>query len=69
MELQEYAVWVCAIIYYIGIVTGFYSHHPSPEWYNPDAIIHSFLFMALPLKLSQWWRKRQSAAPKEKGRA
>lgn len=55
MSIESYFVWILCIVYYLGIVTGWYSQHPSAEWYNPDALIHSVLFIILPLKISRWW--------------
>lgn len=47
--------------YFAGIFTGFYAAHPlSSEWYNPDAFVHSSLFMIVIVWLGEKFRNHRT---------
>lgn len=60
--VRIYTVFICSV-YYLGVVSGWYSMHPTPQvWYNPDAIIHGGLFFMLPAMLASWLKQRRTEA-------
>ena len=52
--LNVYMALTC-LFFWVAVLTGWYARHPTDQhWYNPDAIVHAFLYQGSILFFVEW---------------